>query len=93
MFTDDFESPTGSKAKDVLKTKTPMRPSAPSHGSVPVPAISLIFIHQVAASSGNGKNAFLTAAEQRVADKKAKKQEKEETYEFLKDDVIMDVRS
>jgi hypothetical protein len=44
-----------------------------------------------ATGNGAGSNLFLTAAEQRVAEKKAEKMEKDETYSFLREEALKDV--
>jgi hypothetical protein len=77
------------------QAKSKSRPSTKSGGKcgftfhprkVPISRIA------AAKDVGGSGVSFLTAAEQRLANKKAEKKEKEEMYSFLKEDVLADVR-
>jgi hypothetical protein len=54
-------------------------------------ASSVIASSPVKSTNARSKTSFLTAAEQRAADKKAEKKDKEEMYNFLREDVLKDV--
>jgi hypothetical protein len=77
-FTDDEGSPV--RNRRVAKTGRSDKSKKPGIGHA-----------APATSNGAGSNLFLTAAEQRVAEKKAEKKDKEETYSFLREDQIKDV--